>query len=50
MYNVHFWTVPTDELKIKQEELMKDHNTEECKQALQEMLEIFKGRSVVISP
>ena len=49
LYNAHFWTIPADELKIQQKVLMQDYNGEDCKKALQKMLEIFRVRLVIIS-
>ena len=49
MYNQFFWTIPSDELKAKQVEILENYKADSCKKALMDMLAVFKSRLVVFS-
>ncbi|WP_421830339.1 hypothetical protein [Larkinella sp.] len=49
LYNQFFWTIPADELKEKQAEILENYQADSCKKALIDMLAVFKSRLVVYS-
>ncbi|GAB3882233.1 hypothetical protein [Spirosoma agri] len=44
MYNAYFWTIPPEELKHKQAELLRNYNAFDCEQSLTKTLLIFRER------
>ena len=44
MYNAYFWTIPPDDLKFRQHELLQNYNVYDCEQSLKEILSTFKKR------
>ena len=48
MYDAYFWTIPPEELKERQEELLRGYDAGQCKEALQEMIRVFTSRFLVI--
>ncbi|WP_018619221.1 hypothetical protein [Spirosoma luteum] len=50
MYDAYFWTIPPEELKERQEELLRGYDAGQCKEALQEMIRVFISRFFIISP
>ncbi|WP_138990705.1 hypothetical protein [Larkinella sp. C7] len=49
LYNQFFWTIPADELKEKQAEVLENYKADACKKGLMDMLAVFKSRLVVYS-
>ncbi len=48
MYDAYFWTIPPEELKERQENLLRGYDAGQCKEGLQEMIRVFISRFLVI--
>jgi hypothetical protein len=50
MYTAHFWTIPSEEREERQEALLSDYEADQCKKVVQEMIDTFVNRFLLISP
>ncbi len=50
MYDTYFWTIPSEELKERQEALLNGYEPEQCRKAMQEMIDTFINRFFIVSP
>lgn len=48
MYDTHFWTIPAEELRERQEVLLRNYDTDECRNSLNEMTRTYINRSLIV--
>ena len=49
-YNANFWTISEEDLKNKQDDLLRDYDAEECKKTLHKMVSLLIERFLIILP